>query len=313
MKDKLKTIIKKVVKPVGRLLSLLSVIFVIYSVYKLGFDFGSIDNIPFFAIISLAGILIKCATVFVMGDAWADWLKLLSKGRAFDKKEARAVYAKANIGKYLPGNVMHYVERNLFASDLGISQQRIALSSVAEIVCQLAAAFIMALLTSYRFLLSAAAEVFGGKNIIYIVIMAVALSVFLWGIFVFRKKVKALFGEFGAKSFLKTLITTLIKYMLTLWLLGFIMAVLYGYMSGNTELHTSNLIISCYVIAWVLGFVTPGASGGIGVREVVIIFLLGPVVGKDLVLTLSVVHRLITIIGDFLCYFYVILINRSKK
>ena len=80
------------------------------------------------------------------------------------------------------------------------------------------------------------------------------------------------------------------------------MVVLYCYMGGAFQPRTAALIISGYVIAWVLGFVVPGAPGGIGVRELVITLLLSGVMGEGLVVTLSITHRLITIIGDFLAY-----------
>lgn len=309
MNGKIISILKKLIKPVGQLLTILSIIFIIYSVYKLGFDFSSIDNWRIFAVAALLGILVKSATVFITGAAWASWLKVFSGGREFKKWDALMVYVKANIGKYLPGNVMHYVERNLFASGLGISQKRIALSSAAEIICQLAAAFIMALLMSYKYLVVAVKEIFKGRNIIYAIIILAAVIICGCVLFVFRKRAKAFFNEFGAAVFIKALIVTLLEYAAALWLLGFIMAALYGYMGGELTLSKANLIISGYVIAWVLGFVTPGASGGIGVRELVIVLLLSSVIGEELVLTLSVVHRLITIAGDFLSYFIVLIFN----
>lgn len=70
-------------------------------------------------------------------------------------------------------------------------------------------------------------------------------------------------------------------------------------------------LVAGYIIAWVLGFVVPGAPGGIGVREFVLTLLLGNVVGKELILTLSILHRLITIIGDFMAY--VVRVFFSKK
>ena len=73
------------------------------------------------------------------------------------------------------------------------------------------------------------------------------------------------------------------------------------------------LIISGYIIAWVLGFIVPGAPGGIGVRELVITLLLGSVVGESMVVTLSVTHRLITIIGDFMAYLVRFLIQPKVK
>lgn len=70
-------------------------------------------------------------------------------------------------------------------------------------------------------------------------------------------------------------------------------------------------MVSAYIISWVLGFVVPGAPGGIGVREFVLTLLLGKTVGAELILTLSIMHRLTTIIGDFMAYLILLLIKEK--
>jgi len=57
-----------------------------------------------------------------------------------------------------------------------------------------------------------------------------------------------------------------------------------------------------YLFGWLVGFVVPGAPGGIGVREAVFIILLAPLVGEANALTYSIAVRLVTIGGDILFY-----------
>lgn len=128
--------------------------------------------------------------------------------------------------------------------------------------------------------------------------------------FLLRKKLTAQLKEYSLKEFGKTLAETMALYGIVLIALGLIMAALYAYMGGEITWNNGSLIVSGYVIAWVLGFVIPGASGGIGVRELVITVLLGSVVGAETVLTLSVIHRLITIVGDFLAYLVMLIIRK---
>ncbi|MCC8161949.1 MAG: hypothetical protein LIO86_01985 [Lachnospiraceae bacterium] len=305
--------IKQIAKSAGKVISLLSILFIVYAVYKLGFDFSSITNWPGFLAVSAVCVLIKSVTVFVMGLAWTDWLKLFS-GKVFDKKAALSAYVKANIGKYLPGNVMHYIERNLFASNLGISQKRMAASTIIEMFGLAAIAFFMAMLFSLQYLLAALEEIFG-ESYQAVLMAAVVLAVAVGGclLFLFRKKIGSLIQECGAGNFARTLVGALLKYAVVLWALGFIMVILYWYMGGKPDWHSVTLIISGFIIAWVLGFLIPGASGGIGVRELVSVALLSAVTGRELILTLSVVHRLITIIGDFVSYLVAIIWKRKEK
>ena len=44
-------------------------------------------------------------------------------------------------------------------------------------------------------------------------------------------------------------------------------------------------------------------AGGIGVREMALTLLLAPVMGRDKIVVLSVMHRLVTVLGDVLAYF----------
>ena len=96
-------------------------------------------------------------------------------------------------------------------------------------------------------------------------------------------------------------------------LLAAVMVLLVWYAKGMPDAGVIGTVISTYVIAWVLGYIVPGASGGIGIREAALLILLGPLLGGSLVSALALVHRLITIIGDFLGYLIVILQERKKE
>lgn len=304
--------LKKWAKHVGKALSIISVLFIAYSIYKLGFDFSTITDWKTFILIALFGVLLKIASVYLAASAWTDWLVLFSENNGFKKSEAIRAYSKANIGKYLPGNVMHYVERNIFASGLGLSQKRIVLASGLEIIGQLLSAVVVGLILAADYFYSAITAVFKGKNLIYAFAIGFFALAALVVLLVLKNKILSFIREFGTGAFIKTFLITLLKYILSLWLLGVVMVLLYIYMGGSMALKTFNIIVAAYVIAWVLGFVTPGASGGIGVRELVIVLLLKSVIGEEIILTLSVIHRLITIIGDFILYFIVIIKKKGR-
>ena len=245
--------------------------------------------------------------------AWACWLHFFA-GKKIDRREAVCVYAKANIGKYLPGNVMHYVERNLFATNLGISQKKLAVSTICEVIGLVLVAFLLAISVSAGQLVQSIRLIFGESYVrIILGVIAVGLAAVLAAAFLLRKKLTAQLKEYSLKEFGKTLAETMVLYGIVLIALGLIMVALYAYMGGEITWNNGSLIVSGYVIAWVLGFVIPGASGGIGVRELVITVLLGSVVGPETVLTLSVIHRLITIVGDFLAYLVMLIIRKNRE
>lgn len=311
-KDK-KSLIKKGIKIVGKLIFILSLVFVARAVYVLGFDFDSVENWPVFLAVTFVCAFVKCITVYISGSSWYGWLSFFS-GKKGQLKEGLCVYAKANIGKYLPGNVMHYVERNLFADKLGISQKKLAASSIFEVLSLVSVALIMAFVVSLNQLESALKSVLGEHYLRIILCVALAGVVFLALIlFLFWKKLAPILAGYRLKDFLAMLFLNLLRYGIVLVLLGILMVVLYCYMGGVFTWRKACLIVSGYIIAWVLGFIVPGAPGGIGVRELVITLLLGSVVGENLIVSLSITHRLITIVGDFMAYLVMLFIRKTSK
>lgn len=309
MKTEQMKMVKKIVKYIGKAVSLLSIVFIIRAVYVLGFDFSAVNNWPVFIGITLLCSVAKCATVYVSGTAWYRWMNFFA-GTKCQRKEALCVYAKANIGKYLPGNVMHYVERNLFAGKLGVSQKKIAASTVFEVFTLVSAAFVIGVSVSFGQLQSAFYNVFG-ENYVQIIIGVILLGIVCLVVvgILFKKKIMSVMAEYKFSDFLSTYIGNVLLYMVVLITLGIIMVVLYCYMGGTFEFRSAALIVSGFTIAWVLGFIVPGAPGGIGVRELVITLLLSSVVGESLIVTLSVTHRLITIVGDFMAYLVMLIIR----
>lgn len=313
MNSEQKKLLKKGIKMLGKLVSVLSIVFIVRAVYILGFDFSAVENWGAFLGVTLLCTIAKCITVYMSGNVWYGWLSFFS-GEKNKRKEAVCVYAKANIGKYLPGNVMHYVERNLFADKMGISQKKLAISTVMEVFSLVTVSLVIAVAFSFNQLQQALHQVLGENyGMIILAVILAAIVVVVVAVILFRKKLLEILKEYSIAEFVKTFLKNMVWYALVLGTLGAIMIVLYCYMGGQFTLESAKLIISGYIIAWVLGFIVPGAPGGIGVRELVITLLLSSVVGESLIVTLSVTHRLITIVGDFLAYLLRIVIQPEMK
>jgi len=57
-----------------------------------------------------------------------------------------------------------------------------------------------------------------------------------------------------------------------------------------------------FSIAWLAGYLVPGAPGGLGVREGMMVFLLSPVLGVGASVGLGVTLRMTTTIGDAMAF-----------
>ena len=60
--------------------------------------------------------------------------------------------------------------------------------------------------------------------------------------------------------------------------------------------------IAIYSCAWIFGFITPGAPGGIGVRESIMVVLLSDKIGAGNALSGALLFRGITISGEVVGY-----------
>lgn len=61
---------------------------------------------------------------------------------------------------------------------------------------------------------------------------------------------------------------------------------------------------AAYALAWVIGFVVPGAPGGLGVREAALVFLLDGVLAQETVLAIALMSRLSLTLADALIFLW---------
>ena len=228
---------------IGRNLSILSIAFIGYSIWKMGIDFSFVKNVPLFIAVVLVGIGVKVASVFVSATAWTQWLSFFSTV-AFQRKKAISTFCRANIGKYILGNVMHFVQRNLFAAEMGISQVQTFVTTIFEVISYVVVALLVRLLTAKDSMLLVISKYFGEKTYTLYIVAAVAVVALIVVLFLFRKKIqKALQGK-SKKTFMLTLGKVMLLQLATLSMLGLILVFLQFYVTGSETLPHVFLLIS---------------------------------------------------------------------
>ena len=83
------------------------------------------------------------------------------------------------------------------------------------------------------------------------------------------------------------------------WIMAAIFATLLVLLAPGTD-RTLAWPAACgaYTAAWLAGFVTPGAPAGLGVRELVLVFLLDGHAAEPDLLPAVVLSRVVTVLGD---------------
>lgn len=304
---------KKAVSVAGRLLMVASLVFIVVQVARHDVDFSVLASPAV-----IAGLVLT-AVVFGFGIAFTGlnfkWLIANITGASVDSRLVVKVYCASNLYKYLPGSVMYLIGRNRIAFEAKeVSHAQIAIATVMEgFLVLLAAIIIIALSVSYEavyYLRQLTIPLFawmiaGGVALI----CAVLAIVFRHRLRVWVKKFSDNMQNFGPAARIKRLATCLfivmvlaVTYLITLMLLG-----------QQVALYAMPTIIGLYLLAWLAGFLTPGAAGGMGVREAVLLMFLGSHLNPAIVLSSAIMHRLISIAGDVFAYGVALVYSKTRK
>ena len=92
---------------------------------------------------------------------------------------------------------------------------------------------------------------------------------------------------------------------------GFIMWGIIGVLVGAWFSTPLWIIFSIYGISWMIGFVTPGAPAGVGVRETALIFILSSYIGEVASISTAIILRAITVLGDIVFYLVALFISSN--
>lgn len=268
-------------------LAALVVAFVVRSVVENWADWGGLGELDLELRLRPGWALLAAVTVWatygLLIEAWrrvlAGWAQKLSFPRA-----AR-VWCLSNLGRYLPGKVWSIAGLAFLAQKEGVSGWAAAGSALAmQAIAIGTGALVVAagggtVVSPYAL---AAAILFALVAVVSLVWESLAGSV----VRLLRPSVewKALPPSAAAAAGTVTLISW-IAYGVAFWFLAHALF-------GPTDL-TLVRAIGVFAAGYILGLLALFAPGGVGMREVVFIALLGPVLGADGALALAIASRLL--------------------
>jgi len=225
------------------------------------------------------------------------WPSIIAKwGHRITLRKALGIGLVAQIGKYLPGNVAHYIGRAALAKQLEVSFTQSGLSTIVEFGAALSAVMLVA---SGATLLDgsiwADTPIFSvlPDSLFWPLAMLVLVSIVGGAAFVFRgtPEIRSLFS---VNFWIAPICWLTVSFLLA----GFSFYALAIAFPGDWSIPV-NSAIAIYAIAWAAGFLIPGAPAGLGVREVILLALLTPIVGAAVAVMLPIVHRLMSALVDF--------------
>ncbi|MCL2248066.1 MAG: hypothetical protein FWC13_02235 [Oscillospiraceae bacterium] len=226
------------------------------------------------------------------------------------KRVGVKVYNNANIYKYIPGGVMLVLGRNQIAVETeGMSHAKVAISTLVEGILWAISALILSAIFSFEFLVIYIRQL--EFEYIWLVLggIILAASFVLYILYRFRHKILKSAFNIDSKSDEKPAnikITKLLKRIpimiaiVSLW--GFSFTATMAILGQPMTLYLVVTLTGLYILSWLIGFLTPGAPSGLGIREVLLLMFLGGLVNEDLLLSAVVIHRAIQVISDILAF-----------
>lgn len=241
------------------------------------------------AVLGLA--LVYGLSSLMLALAW--WNLLRQFGACTPRRWAVRTYGISQIARYVPGNIFHLAGRQVMGMAAGLAGWPLAKSAVWELG-----------------LISATGGLFGFLALPFLVSgLLVTVSAWLFA------------ASIGIVAILLLRFIGLPVALAFGWYVGFLAASALLFV-GLVELLVDNPVVGlefwlplggAYVLAWLIGLVTPGAPAGVGVRELVLLFLLKGAVGEADLLLAVVLSRVMTMVGDFGFFCVSVLINGGAE
>ncbi|MBV7581667.1 hypothetical protein KW851_02485 [Pseudomonas sp. PDM33] len=264
----------------GSFLAVLSLLFVALRLRQYGTQFDP-AAIPLSHWLIIAGLALIYA--LANGPLVLAWHCLL---RRFDIRTSRRwavrAYGLSQLAKYLPGNILHVAGRQALGMAAGWPGRGLAKSI----------AFELALLA-------------GAGGLFVALLVPVLFSGLPWLLGPAIWCLVVVLGMYGVYRFLgRDGVSALAWQILFLLISASIFVALVELTASQMVVPAREwpVIAGAFVVAWLAGLVTPGAPAGVGVRELVLLLVLKPVVAEADLLLAVVLGRVVTVCGDLLFF-----------
>jgi len=272
----------------GGSLGLLGVVFVVFRLFS---HSKTID----FSRFGMYEWMIICFLSFAYGSsnllltrAWQ--LLMLYFGVDVKNRLAVKIYGLSQLAKYIPGNIFHLAGRQALGMAAGLPTKELAKSAIWELgSIAVAGAFFWILVVPL---------VWPTTSVLIAVSFFVAMLICA--------------SLFARKIFSGIVSFALILQIIFLFVSGLIFVALLSFVFDvNISISLLPALCAAFVVAWLAGFLVPGAPAGVGVRELVLLFLLKSVVIESDLLVAIVFGRIITVCGDFFYFLFSLFIKKK--
>lgn len=290
-------------RPLIRLLSVAVVLvcagWFAYALVRQGPDILTLLANPDLVVLLALLVIVLQAGMILTGLGFHVLIRAMGqKGRLSD---AIWILMLAQFGKYLPGNFAHHLGRIGLARMRGCAVGSAALAIFIEMAASLLVAAVIGasvILTAPLTLADNLAPWLPTRGITGPAVLAVG---FVSGVAGFaawrlwRSRLKQTLPGMGAVG------AAVLISVANFAVLGVVMWLVLRALAPDAA-QPFLFVTGVYACAWIFGTVTPGAPGGIGVREAVLVVLLAPYYGEGVAVAAALYLRIATTFADLLSF-----------
>ncbi|WP_172973217.1 lysylphosphatidylglycerol synthase domain-containing protein [Spiribacter salilacus] len=307
---------KSIIKTIGLCLVLVATGYFVYALYAQRAVFAEINWSGGAALAMVGSIVGMLAITLLGGVAWR--ILLADQGFKLPWPTAIRLVALSQIGKYLPGNVGHFVGQVALSRAVGIpvgvSVAALGISTVWLIALGVgvgSAGLIEAAATSGVSWMPA----FTPGRLIPLFVLLIALP---WiGIFVLNHFLPTLSEALGKGQKIMPPSLGAAILLTSLFLGTFIIFGLMLKAQSSALFDTPDVGVITFTLlfasAWVAGYLIPGAPGGVGIREAMMLLLFTPLLGAGPAAAIGLSMRVATTLGDGAAFLAGLTIGWAQK
>ncbi len=251
------------------------------------------------------GVVVNVVGLALATSAWR--ALLAGVGLEAPWRVCAGIVGRSNIAKYVPGNIFHLVGRVGLAADAGLPSALVVATLTAETAMVIGVAGVLGAPAA----VSRLQTITGAPPLVTVVLALVAAASVMVALTVVLRRRGIALPLRAVATVVGLDVATLIIHGTTIWWL------LLGLSPAVSTAMPWWVCVSGFALAWVLGFVVPGAPGGIGVREAVFVALLGTIdvdAGVAAAVSASVIiGRLQSIAGDVVVFVVATALARDQR
>lgn len=301
----------KVVKICGNILTLIAFAYIIKKIVGMDIDYSKVFTRGNVHIVCALSFLYSIC-VLISSIPWKIFIQIITQKRV-PLNIVTHVYCKSNMYKYIPGNVFQYIGRNEVAYKYNLKQSDVALATAMDILMTLFSVGLISIILYPQGVLKILSFLHIFKLNYIIVFFTVILLLLVILIKNTNRLVKKL-RKFINKRFINKLVVCFMFYFIIGLTYGCIYYLVIRYILINyIDLSLIPIIIGGYLYSWIAGYITPGAPGGIGIREAFIMQILSGVLLSETLIVGIIIYRIISIIGDLVAFIFCKLILNNKS